>query len=259
MPFQTNGEISYYQFGIFGPSVCQAFFTRKGGVSPEPWAALNMGSTVGDDLEHVRENRQRGLIALGRDPASVYDVWQVHGIEVAFADAPHMPETPHLQADVILTNKPGITLMMRYADCVPVMIHDPFRKVIGIAHAGWMGTVLGTVRHAVAAMQTHYGSNPADLLSAIGPSIGPDHYEIGPNVVSQVQKTFGSASSDLISWRDNHTFFDLWAANRLLLEESGVRYIEMAGLCTACHVCDWYSHREEKGRTGRFGAVIALV
>ena len=258
MPFQTIGEICYYQFGQFDASVCHALFTRRGGLSPKPWATLNMGGTVGDDKERVQENRKRGLAAVGREPDSVYDVWQVHGVEVAIAEFPRLPETPHLQADAILTDRPGLTLMMRFADCVPIMLHDPVRKVVGIVHAGWAGTVLGTVRYAVAAMENHFGSNPADIKAAIGPSIGPDHYEVGPEVVSRFQNAFGTSTSGLICVRRGRTFLDLWAANHKLLEDSGVHQIELAGLCTACHVGEWYSHRAEKGRTGRFGAIIAL-
>jgi polyphenol oxidase len=259
MPFQTNGNIRYFQFEQLNHGLTQAVFTRRGGVSPDPWAALNLGSTVGDDPKRVHENRQLALAALGRDPASVYDVWQVHGVEVIIAEAPRSPESPHLQADAILTDRPGLTLMMRFADCVPIMLHDPVRKVVGIVHAGWMGTVLGTVRLAVEAMQKRYGSNSADILAAIGPSIGPDHYEIGPDVVIQVQQAFGNDTTSLLSVSAGHMKFDLWAANRLLLEQAGVCHIEVAGLCTACHTEDWYSHRAGKGRTGRFGAIIALV
>jgi hypothetical protein len=163
-----------------------------------------------------------------------------------------------LQADVILTNKPGITLMMRFADCVPIMLHDPIHHVVGIAHAGWLGTVLGTVKYAINAMQSKFASKPADIRAAIGPSIGPDHYEVGPDVVNRVYKSFGDKAGGLIRKKSDRTFFDLWAANRELLEESGVRKIEIAGLCTACDIDDWYSHRAEKGRTGRYGAIIAL-
>ncbi len=167
-------------------------------------------------------------------------------------------DEPHLQADVILTNVPGITLLMRFADCVPVLLHDPIRKVIGIAHAGWMGTVRGTIRFAVEAMQSRFGSNPGEILAGIGPSIGPDHYEIGPDVKAQVRQAFGQKASSLLRERQGDIYFDLWAANRLALEKSGVNKIEVAGLCTACHTEDWYSHRAERGRTGRFGAIIAL-
>jgi len=259
MPFLSHAEIRYFQFELFGKSLTHAVFTRHGGVSPEPWAALNMGSMVGDDLERVRENRRLALASLVRDMESVYDVWQVHGVEVAIADVPRPAELPHLQADVILTDKQGLTLMMRFADCVPILLHDPIRKVVGIAHAGWMGTVRGTARFAVEAMQKRYGSRPADILAAIGPSIGPDHYEVGPDVALQVKQSFGNDASGLLSLSTGSMKFDLWAANRLLLEQAGVGQVEVAGLCTACATEDWYSHRAEKGRTGRFGAIIALV
>jgi copper oxidase (laccase) domain-containing protein len=107
-------------------------------------------------------------------------------------------------------------------------------------------------------MQTHFGSNPVDIQAAIGPSIGPDHYEIGPDVEVQVQHSFKEIALDLITKRNGTTYFDLWSANRLSLENAGVEQIELASLCTACHTDDWYSHRAEQGRTGRFGAIIAL-
>src|SRR5512140_2899023 len=99
MSFQSNAGIRYYQFDNLGDGLIQAVFTRQGGLSPDPWAALNLGGTVGDDSERVRANRQRALGALGREMGSVYDVWQVHGTHVAVADAPRRPEIPHLQAD----------------------------------------------------------------------------------------------------------------------------------------------------------------
>jgi YfiH family protein len=259
MSFHLHEKIRYFQFEQLGSGVTHAIFTRRGGVSPAPWAALNLGSTVGDDLERVHENRRLALSCLVRDPASVYDVWQVHGVEVAIAEAPRAPETRHLQADTILTDKPGLTILMRFADCVPIMLHDPIRKVVGIAHAGWIGTVRGVARSAVEAMQKHYGSNPADIRVAIGPCICPDHYEVGQEVVNQVQKAFGRDASSLLLVNSETSKFDLRAANRLLLEQAGVQRIEMSGLCTACAPEDWYSHRAEKGHTGRFGAMIALV
>jgi YfiH family protein len=258
MPFHSRAGIRYYRFENLGEGATQAVFTRQGGLSPEPWASLNFGGTVGDDSERVRKNRQRALTALGFDPASVYDVWQVHGINVAIAEAPRPAAMPPVQADVILTNKPGITLLMRFADCVPVMLHDPIRKVVGIAHAGWMGTVRATVRIAVEAMQADFGSNPGEILAAIGPSIGPDHYEVGADVVMQVRQAFGSTSSALLRERSGAVHFDLWTANRMILEQAGVNQIELVRICTACNTGEWYSHRAERGRTGRFGAVIAL-
>ena len=258
MPFQSHAGVRYFSFESLDSSVTQALFTRQGGVSPAPWASLNVGGTVGDQPERVRENRLRAFAALGRDPVTLFDVWQVHGVNVVIADAPHSPQAPHQQADAILTDKPSLTLFMRFADCVPILLYDPVRKVVGMAHAGWMGTVRGTLRATIETMRARFGTRPADLQAAIGPSIGPDHYAVGPDVVAQVRQAFGEDASGLLSTLDGGVHFDLWAANRLLLEQAGVRQIEVAGLCTACHVDDWYSHRAEKGRTGRFGAMIGL-
>jgi YfiH family protein len=149
---------------------------------------------------------------------------------------------------------------MRFADSVPIFLFDPRRKVIGLAHAGWQGTILGVAQAAVQAMQARYSSRPADILAAIGPSIGPDHYEVGPDVIAQVRRKFGSAAdSVLTSQNDSEKIhYDLWTANRLALLQTGVSQVEISGLCTACHVEDWYSHRREHGKTGRFGALLGL-
>ncbi|HPO58821.1 MAG TPA: laccase domain-containing protein, partial [Anaerolineaceae bacterium] len=103
-----------------------------------------------------------------------------------------------------------------------------------------------------------YGSRPGDLLAGIGPSIGPDHYEVGPDVVARVRSSFNGDANQLLCSREGRVYFDLWAANRLTLEKAGVKNIETAGLCTACDTTHWFSHRAEKGKTGRFGAAIAL-
>jgi YfiH family protein len=258
MSFQADGELNYFQFDSLDRALRQAVFTRRGGVSPEPWASLNMGGTVGDDPHNVKENRQRGLAILGCDENNVYDVWQVHGVDVVIARQPRPPDKPHIKADAILTDQPGLVLMMRFADCVPIFLYDPIRRVAGIVHAGWLGTVLGAALASVQAMQAEFGSAPANILAGIGPSIGPDHYEVGADVVSRVRRAFGIDASGLLAERDGRTDFNLWAANRLQLERAGVKQIETAGLCTACHTDDWFSHRAEHGRTGRFGALIGI-
>jgi polyphenol oxidase len=258
MPFTSNNGIRYYTFDIFPRLVRHAVFTRQGGVSPAPWNSLNVGGTVGDDVVRVRENRTRSFAALNRAFDSLFDVWQVHSADVIFAEAPRPTDVEPRKADVILTDKAEVTLYMRFADCVPILLFDQKKGVVGIAHAGWMGTVRGTSTAAVQAMIERYGSQPRDIMAAIGPSIGSDHYEVGPDVISKVQQSFGTDAKRLIELRDDRTYLDLWAANRFQLEKAGVVQIEVAGLCTACHLDDWYSHRAEKGRTGRFGALIAL-
>jgi len=259
MPFQTTDGVRYFSFDHFPTRIVQAVFTRQGGLSPEPWHSLNVGGTVGDEKERVVENRFRSFRALGRDPYSIFDVWQVHSAEVVIAEAPHFSIPPEYKADAILTDKPDVTLFMRFADCVPILLHDPKKNVVGVVHAGWQGTVKKILREAIQAMQTVYGSKPADVLPGIGPSIGPDHYEIGPDVIERVRGSFNGDADALLQARDGHIHFDLWAANRLTLEQAGVGQVEVAGLCTACHPEDWYSHRAQKGKTGRFGALIGLA
>ena len=258
MPFSHSNGIRYYTFGIFPAVVVQAIFTRQGGVSPAPWHSLNVGGTVGDERSRVQENRTRAFSAVGRRLDSMFDVWQVHSVEAVFAEAPRPPEVEHRQADIIFTDRPAVTLYMRFADCVPLLLYDPKKSVVGIAHAGWLGTVRAAASTAVDSMTRRYGSKPGDILAAVGPSIGPDHYEVGPDVITQVERTFGTDAQALIQSRAAKTHLDLWEANRLQLERAGVSQIEVAGICTACHLDDWYSHRAEKGKTGRFGALIAL-
>jgi hypothetical protein len=262
MPFHEIDGVRYYSFeSLADCGVTQAIFTRQGGVSPEPWAALNLGGTVGDDPQRVAENRLRAFQAVGRSSASLYDVWQVHGDEVVIANAPRPLHTPHMKADAMLTDRPEVTLFMRFADCVPILLCDPRRRVVGLAHAGWKGTVRRVAAAAVEAMQAHYGSAPADIRAAIGPSIAAHHYPVGPDVAAEAQGAFGTDAASLLPARNgvhSGVQFDLWAANRLVLEQAGVHQVEVSGLCTACQIQDWYSHRAEAGHTGRFGVLIAL-
>jgi YfiH family protein len=258
MPFRQVADLRIYTFESFPETIIQGVFTRRGGVSPPPWDSLNVGGSIGDDIQHVRENRIRSFNALGRPPESIFDVWQVHSARTVFADAPRPLEAPYQQADIIMTDNPYVTLFMRFADCTPIYLFDQRRQVIGLVHSGWLGTVRAAARLAVRSMGERYGSAPEDVLAAIGPSIGPDHYEIGADVIAQVRKTFGSQAGKLLENHDQKVHFDLWKANQILLEQAGVVHIEQAGLCTACDIGDWYSHRGERGKTGRFGALLAM-
>lgn len=259
MPFDQSDGLRYYQFDIFSKEVLNAVFTRQGGISPEPWTSLNLSISVGDDPQRVAENRIHAFNALGRNPASVHDVWLVHGVDVVHADAPRPLDVPPVKADILFTNNPDVSLFMRFADCVPLLFHDPTKHVIGIAHAGWMGTVKGVAEVAVRAMQEKYGSDPEDIVAGIGPSIGADHYEVGEEVAAQFREKHGKDSGKILETRDGKIYLDLWTANALQLQKSGVEQIQISGLCTACQLDDWYSHRAEKGRTGRFGALMALT
>jgi polyphenol oxidase len=251
--------IQYYSFESFEKAgVVSAVFTRKGGTSLSPWASLNVGGTVGDDPQRVLENRRRSFAAVNRRPESMFDVWQVHSSEVIKADNPRPVNESHQKADAILTDNESVTLFMRFADCVPVLLFDPVHRAIGLVHAGWAGTVNRIGKAAVEAMQACFGTDPASLLAGIGPSICPDHYPIGEEVIFRVKDAFGQDAHGLLRANGEATHFDLWSANQWVLEQAGVRQIEIAGLCTACHPDEWFSHRGEKGKTGRFGFLFAL-
>lgn len=257
MPFVQHNGLRYFQFDSL--DVRHAVFTRRGGVSPEPWASLNVGGTVGDAIERVRSNRLLSFETLGCKPDSIFDVWQVHSADVVCADAPRNYDEPYKKADIILTDNPDVTLFMRFADCVPILAYDPLKRVVAIAHAGWMGTVRDVAGATIKAMRERYGVHPKDVIACIGPSIGPDHYEVREDVAAQAERTFGNDSSLMLPRSNGRIHFDLWRANQYLLERAGVNRIELASICTACNTDDWFSHRAEKGRTGRFGALISVL
>ena len=217
-----------------------------------------MGGTVGDDLSRVMANRQAGFKALNLDIDRHFDSWQVHGTDVIPVKSPRNVNEPYQKADIILTDQPGLTLMMRFADCAPIILHDPEKKIVGLVHAGWRGTVDDVAGVAINAMKKFYGCEPKNILAGIGPSIGSDHYLVNEDVASIVRDLFGGGSSILQSTKDEKYHFDLWQANRLLLERKGVRQVEVAGICTACNLEDWFSFRAEKGSTGRFGVMVSL-
>jgi YfiH family protein len=261
MAFRDHNQLRFFSFELFADApLHQGIFTRKGGVSPSPWNSLNTGGMNGDLRENVVENRRRIFGAFGLKVESIFDVWQVHGSDVVVAKAPRPLDAAHQKADAILTDRDDITLFMRFGDCVPIYFYDPIRQVIGIAHAGWQGTVAKIVQVTVKAMQQHYHSHPADILAGIGPSICGDHYEFGGYALELVQKAFSSEKSEVILEKNGKNFFDLWRANYLLLIQAGMKHehIQISGICTAGNVEDWYSHRAEQGKTGRFGALLAL-
>ncbi len=260
MPFRQVNFLRYYQFELLQDAGLEhGIFTRQGGVSPAPWKALNLGGSVGDAPERVAENKHMLFNAIGRHIGSAFEVWQVHGAEAIYARNPRLPDQPFQKADILLTDQPHVTLLMRFADCVPVLLYDPEHGAAGLVHAGWKGSVLKAAAQAVQKMSAWFGTRPREILAGIGPSIGAHHYTVGPEVADQVQAAFdGLADSLLSSSNGAGVQFDLWEANRLVLEQAGVRNIEVAELCTACHPEDWFSHRGEHGQTGRFGAYVAL-
>jgi YfiH family protein len=254
----TQEGLIYYQFETFG-DVKHGIFTRHGGVSHAPWDSLNTGGNVGDNPVAVRHNHERMYAALKVEGSRACTVWQVHSADAVIVDGPIRRRRWLALADAMVTDRPDTPIVMRYADCTPVMLYDSTQGVIGIAHAGWRGTVIGAAANTAKTMIQAYGCKPANLRAGIGPSIGPSRYQVGEEVVDAVHKYFGTTDS-LIQRDpvDNTAYFDLWAANRLDLCRVGVEQIEIAGICTAQNTDEFFSHRAEKGRTGRFGAVMSL-
>lgn len=239
--------------------VKHGIFTRHGGVSEAPWASLNTGGTVGDTLEAVRRNHELMYEELDVNGARACTTWQVHGADVVLATNPVKGRRWLAKADGVLTDQPDTPLVMRYADCIPLLFHDPAKGVIGLAHAGWRGTVKGMAGSMVKTMQQAYGSRPTDIQAVIGPGISGECFQVGEEVVEAVQDYFGTL--DGLMQRDpadGTAYVDLWAANKLDLERHGVEQIEVAGICTYQNTQDFYSHRAEKGKTGRFGVVMSL-
>jgi len=253
-----NGLV-YYCFEALSdqPGLFHGIFTRLGGVSSAPWATLNVGHTVGDDDEAVEENHHRICRTLDIARRDIVTGYQVHGTRVARVGREDRGRVCP-QTDVLITDVPGIALMQRYADCLPVLLYDPVHRAIGLAHAGWRGTLAGVTRKAVQAMRSAFGSRPADLIAGLGPGIGPCCYQVGPEIVEAARTAIPGWPSVLLRQRDGSWHLDLWEANRRQLVQAGVVHIEMSGLCTACRTDEFYSHRAEQGRTGRFGIVVGF-
>ena len=259
MSFKENQGIKYFQFDSFKDlPIFHAVMTRHGGFSKPPFDSLNTGGTVGDDPLDVLKNHQKIFETLGYDYSSRFDVWQVHGTDIICTDSPRPPDSHHVKADGILTDQHNVTLFMRFADCVPILIFDPEKTVIGLVHAGWQGTVHRVVQAAVEKMICCYDSKPRSLVVGIGPAICADCYEVGQEVYHSFESTFGAEANQFFYARQNRLHLDLSKANSKILKDIGVEKIENANICTACHPDDWYSHREQKGITGRFGVIMSL-
>jgi len=258
MPIHKSNGISYVTSDTLeNVGVPHGFFMRHGGCSPAPWQSLNMATSVGDSRENVIGNRKRLTETLEIPADSFYDVWQVHSDIVVATENSRPLEQSHIQADAITTNKAGIFLLMLFADCVPILIFDQTNDSIGIAHAGWKGTLNEVVFQLINTMKKKYGSKPQNLKAVIGPAICQDHYEVGEEIAEKAKVVF-QQDSDVVKVIEGHCFLDLAHANHLKLTQSGITEVENLNICTACQNDDWFSHRGENGKTGRFAAVIGL-
>ncbi len=254
----SNNNVTWFTFESFPTTgLTHGVFGRTGGVSPDPYGSLNMSVSTGDSAENVRANRRRAFETVGLAPDTMATAWQVHGIDTIVVNA--NPCDWDTKADALVTNQVGMPLWLRFADCVPILMVDPIKKAIGIAHAGWRGTVAGVVRTTIESMTREYGTNPADLIAGIGPSIGPQHFEVGAEVVAEVEAAFPNADALVIRADGKKPHVDLWKTNAYALRQAGVTQIEVAELSTYGNTELFFSHRAQGPTTGRFGAVIALT
>jgi YfiH family protein len=237
------------------PGLVHAIFTRHGGVSRPPYATLNMGHAVGDDPTAVDANHALVCRALGVDRSRMVRCHLVHGNAVRVVTSADGGQWLG-QADGMVTGTPGVFLSMRFADCIPILLHDPRRQAVGLAHAGWRGTLINVAGAAVRAMVDELGCRAGDISAVLGPAIGPCCYEVGAEVVVAVEAAFADSRPLLSRRTGQRACFDLWQANCLQLMAAGVGQVTVLERCTACHADQFFSHRAEGGHTGRFGVVI---
>lgn len=244
--------------------VRHAFTTRHGGISPAPYDSLNFFEQNGDAWENVAENYRLLGEATGLAMVRAVGNRQVHGDVVRIVrpeDAGKLrwEERPS-DADALITNEPGIPLVAYSADCCTILLCDPIRRCVGAVHAGWKGTALGIARKATEAMASTYGSDPADIHAALGPSIGACCFETDADVPSAIRAKLGAEAEPFIEQRGEKYHVDLKRINRLWLLRAGLdpRNIEVHPDCTACRLDRYWSHRRLGMQRGGQIAVIAL-
>ena len=255
------------RFTSFDEKICQhGFAGRLGGVSSEPYKSLNLGLHVGDNPKDVWQNRQIFCQSLGLPATRLVTPEQIHGdriVRVTEEDAGRGAKE-YVEAiagtDALITDVPNLPLFLCFADCTPVVFLDPEKRAIGIAHAGWKGTVAGIAAKTVARMTAEFGCKPADIIAGIGPAIGPCCYEVGAEVAAKFREAFPEDSEAVISSDNGRLHVNLWEANRRQLLQAGLKRdnIEMADTCTSCEHQWYFSYRADGGRTGRMAAIIAL-
>jgi hypothetical protein len=258
----ANGVVTYTFDSLDNLPVRAHVSTRHGGVSPAPWANLNFSVSRGDSRERVQENFARFCAAVGVDPQSVVRCRQVHGTAIAKVGWEHAGQW-QAGTDGLITDAVDLPLALVFADCVPILLYDRANHALGVCHAGWRGTVNGTAVATLWAMQAAYGTDPGQVTACIGPSIGPESYEVGDEVYQLASVKLQKPDRFFHSPNGNGTnrYFDLWRANAAQLEALGVSkdHIEISGIDTAQNTSDFFSHRAERGKCGLFGLMAWLT
>lgn len=259
--------LSYVSFDAF-PNVTNVVTTRVGGRSTGRYASLNLSFRSGDEADTVLENRAVVSQSLGIEPEALTCPEQVHGSVVAVVTEGDRGKGAITEDDAIsgvdslVTNVRGLPLMVLVADCVALSLYDPANGAVGLAHAGWKGTLGRVAERTVAAMADAFGTRAADLFAGISPSIGRGHYEVGQEVFDAFVSEFGRGKANrfLPEDMDGTFYLDLWGMNEHQLVTAGLdpEQITIAEMCTACHPNLFYSHRHEGGDTGRIAGLIMI-
>lgn len=257
MQRHQHDGLAWYTFSEPGRRLRHALLTRSGGVSEGAFASLNLGSSVGDAPAAVAENHRRMCVSFGLAREQLVSPHQVHGRRVARvgrADGGSIiPAT-----DALITAEPGVALLLRFADCVPVLFYDATHGAVALAHAGWQGAAAGVVPATIRALAEAFGSRPGDLWAGIGPAIGPEDYAVGVEVIAALAAPL-PPGAQVAEQRAGQWYLDLPGAVAAQLAAAGVGRIESSELYTAGNTAEWYSHRAEGGHTGRFGVLVMLV
>lgn len=244
------------------------FTTREGGVSSGIYESMNLSYARGDIKENVDKNFAIIAGALGVEVSDIISTDQTHTANVRIvgkADCGHgiTKDKYFFDIDGIVTNEPGIVLSAYYADCVPLYFLDPAKKVIGLSHSGWKGTVGKIGKNTIELMKETYGCNPSDILCCIGPSICQDCYEVSQDLYDAFddKSVFIKTSPEGTATEDTKYHLDLWTACEHVFLDAGIlpEHIEKTTLCTCCNKDKLFSHRGSKGNRGNLGAFLGLL
>ena len=242
-----------------GISVTHCFTTRLGGVSTGVLSSLNLGNHRGDSAENVEENYRILGKAVGFVPEQLVLTRQIHSNivrAVTDADRAGLDHRSYPECDALITNTPGVGLVIFTADCTPILFHDPVTGAVGAAHAGWKGTAQGIARKTVEAMVSAFGCDPRNIRAAIGPNIAQCCFQTDRDVPDAMTDALGNAALPFIRRAGDKYYVNLKEINALFLRHAGVRHIEISGDCTFCQHDRFWSHRYTRGERGSQGAII---
>ncbi len=266
---EMEGAVPYLSFPMFRDTglVTDGFSTRLGGVSEGCFSSLNLSFDRGDDRAAVAENFRRMGEALGVRCEDMVLSQQTHTTNIRIVTDEDRGkgitrERDYTDIDGLITNVPGICLVTTYADCVPLYFLDPVKKVIALSHSGWRGTVGKIGKKTVELMHDNFGSDPADILAAVGPSVCQDCYEVSADVIDRFKEVFDRSVWDELFYGkpDGKYQLDLWKANEKIFLEAGIRkdHIAVTNVCTHCNSGLLYSHRAMGDKRGNLCAFLAL-